>query len=124
MSPPEGCVCEEADGFELVKCLAPPRGEYEVHVRVGSDTVGVVNEEGFFLRTVRAEETLPFLVTFERPVDPERVARAAGGLERLLCMTVKALREAASHGSMKARRKLEACRGLVEGLREKTGGEC
>ena len=120
----EGCVCEEAEGFELVKCLAPPRGEYEVHVRVGSDTVGVVNEEGFFLRTVRAEETLPFLVTFERPVDPERIARAAGGLERLLCMAVKGLREAASHGSVKARRKLEACRGLIEELKRKTGGDC
>lgn len=107
------CPCEEASGWSLAKCIAPPPGEYEVHLKTPSGATLVVNEEGFFLRRFSVEETLPFMTTHDRPVTPSSLDSLAS-LDEVLCETAKALREAASHGSLKAKRKIKSCRRIIE----------
>ena len=117
-----GCPCEGLEGEKLVRCLAPPRGEYEVHVDLPGGSVAVVNEEGFFIRSLHHEEALPFLQTVERRYPLKHILdRARLTVDDLLCLTVRALEEAAAHGSLKAARKLGDCKELVEKIRKRCG---
>jgi hypothetical protein len=100
-----------------VKCLAPPPGEYEVHLKTPSGAILVVNEDGFFLRRFSVEESLPFMVSHDRLVGFEELDKLAG-LEEVLCAAVKALREASTHGSIKALRKIRSCSKLIERIEE------
>lgn len=112
------CPCEEAAGWHLVKCLAPPPGEYEVHLSTSSGAVLVVNEEGFFLRRFSVDESLPFMISHDRPVKVGDLEKLAS-LNEVLCLTIRALKEASLHGSARARRKIRSCGRLIEGLEEK-----
>ncbi|GAB6148191.1 hypothetical protein [Stetteria hydrogenophila] len=103
-------------------CIAPPAGEYEVHLETSTNAVLVVNEDGFFLRSFATDEFLPFMTTRDRPVNPRNLEGLVS-VDKALCAAVKALREAALHGSVRALRKLESCRSLVEHVeREKCRG--
>jgi len=115
----EECPCTGLDPLEQALCLAPPPGDHEVVLPAAAPGVSLVlNEEGFKLRSTVADEWLPFLAAVERPVSRAAVLQAlhANGLspEALLCMTARALLEAARSGSRTAAEKLARCRGLVE----------
>ncbi len=112
------CLCEEAAGWHLVKCLAPPPGEYEVHLTTSSGTILVVNEEGFFFRRFSVDESLPFMVSHDRPVKVEDLDKLVS-LDEVLCLTIRALKEASLHGSARAKRKIRSCSRLIERLEEK-----
>ena len=112
------CLCDESAGWRLVKCLAPPPGEYEVHITTSSDAILVVNEEGFFLRRFSIDESLPFMISRDRPVRVEDLDKLAS-LNEVLCLTIKALREASLHGSARAKKKIRSCSRLIERLEEK-----
>ncbi len=118
------CKCDGiSDPLELALCLAPPRGEYEVEFKVGSNTSIIVNSEGFFLRTLVTDETLPFMKTYERPIDPGSAVKKIGESAKVLCETVKMLKKAALHGSMTAARKVKSCSSLIDQLEATCGGE-
>ncbi|MCE4602853.1 MAG: class I SAM-dependent methyltransferase [Desulfurococcales archaeon] len=118
------CPCEGLQGEELVRCLAPPPGDYEVHIPVSRDKAVIANNSiGVGLRTIILDETLPFMNTFTRPLGLERALALAGvGLEEFLCRVVEALERAASSGSITSRRRLGECRELVERVREGCSG--
>lgn len=112
-----GCECTGLEGFERIKCMSPPPGEFEVDIDLGQGKHLIVNEEGFLLRQLVTDESLPFLLTSERPLPPERlVALARISLEELECMVARSLEKAASSGSLKARRKMEACADIYRSL--------
>lgn len=118
------CVCEGiADPIQLALCLAPPRGEYEVEIKMRSNTSIIVNEEGLFLRTLVTDETLPFVKTYERPISLDAVAEKIGDPASLLCETVRMLRKAADSGSASAARKIKSCQDTIRGIEAKCGGE-
>ncbi len=102
----------------MVKCLAPPPGEYEVHLTTSSGTILVVNEEGFFFRRFSVDESLPFMVSHDRPVKVEDLDKLVS-LDEVLCLTIRALKEASLHGSARAKRKIRSCSRLIERLEEK-----
>ncbi len=117
------CGCEGKRGVELAVCLAPPRGDHEVYIPITRNQGLVVNDEGVFTRTIIVDDTLPFARHLERRVDPGILERLAVRItpDTLACMAARALVEAASAGSLRAKRKLEECRGLVERLLEDCG---
>ena len=115
-----GCPCEGLTSIDLVKCLAPPPGEYEVEVKISESSRLVVNEEGFFIKRLQVDESLPFVKTPTTPVPPSRLASLAS-IDDLLCRVVRALSEAASHGSLRAKSKLRECGGLVASLLSRCG---
>lgn len=110
----DSCECEGLEGILLLMCLAPPEGEYEVHIEMGTALL-VLNRRGAFLRTRGHEEGLPMITTYDRSVNLEGLIDAGRvDFESLLCNSVRYLREAAVHGSVYAVEKLARCRGLVE----------
>ncbi|MEB3861722.1 MAG: hypothetical protein GSR84_05835 [Desulfurococcales archaeon] len=118
------CPCKDLQGEELVRCLAPPPGDYEVHIPVSRDKAVVVNNSiGVGLRTIILDETLPFMNTFTRPLSLDRaLALARVGLEELMCRVVEALEKAASSGSVTSKRRLDECRELVDRIKESCRG--
>ncbi len=118
------CMCEGiADPIELALCLAPPRGEYEVEIKMRSNTSIVINEDGIFLRTLVTDETLPFVKTYERPMGLDAVADKVGDPAGLLCKTVRMLKKAADGGSTSAARKIKSCEDIIRDIEAKCGGE-
>ncbi len=113
------CPCRGlSDPLEQARCLAPPPGDYEVVLPAAAPGVRLVlNSEGYRLRSTAADEWLPFLTSVERPASRAAVEQAlrVNGVspEKLLCMAVEALWEAARAGSMEAAEKLRGCRDLV-----------
>ena len=104
----------------LVVCLAPPPGEYEVVLEGFAGSSIVVNDEGIWVRSLARDEWLPFIEARDRAASVIALEQALriNGMDwgRLVCMIIRGLREAASHGSLRARRKLVLCRELVESL--------
>lgn len=114
------CPCKGLDGLELVQCLAPPPSDYEATLRLPSGDLLVVNSEGFHLRSIALDDTLPFLTTRDRLLDKNRaqqlLAGTGLGLRDLLCTVYTSLVQAARNGSKPAQEKLEACKSIIEGL--------
>ncbi len=113
------CPCsKESSVRDLVACLAPPPGDYEVVLEGFAGASVVINDEGIWVRSVARDEWLPFMESRDRPASAVAVEQALRlnnlSWEELLCMTVRGLLKAARHGSLRARRRLEACKGLVE----------
>lgn len=77
----------------------------------------VINDEGIWIRSVARDEWLPFMESRDRPASVAALEQALRlnslGWDELLCMVVRGLVEAAGHGSLRARRRLETCRELV-----------
>ncbi|MCE4613228.1 MAG: hypothetical protein F7C07_05285 [Desulfurococcales archaeon] len=114
------CECANLEGFERIRCMSPPPGEFEVDIDLGQGKHLIVNEEGFLLRQLITDESLPFLLTSERPLPPERlVALARISYEELECMVARNLEKAAKAGSIKAKRKLQACMEIHKSLLDK-----
>ena len=110
------CVCNQFEGWDKVLCLAPPPGEYEVHIKISNTTTLVINENGFFARMLSIEETLPFMVTHDRVVDSKYVEKYLS-VEEALCLVSRALLEAAKHGSYRAKKKLLACKDFINNVK-------
>ncbi len=114
------CPCQGLEGLELVKCLAPPPGDYEIHVELPAGAILVVNDEGFTMRLIRKAEYLPFLTTIERRISISQaldvLKRSKLNIDRLTCMVIEGLRSAAMSGSRKARTKLEECSETIDAL--------
>jgi len=109
------CRCIGRRGWSLVECLAPPRGEYEVTIKLSRGRVLVLNSEGFFLRSRHLPGNTPFLETIETPVNREFLDKIARlNPEDLLCLVVESLENAAKHGSVYASSLVKECRNLVE----------
>ena len=112
----DSCECEGLEGTLLLMCLAPPEGEYEVHIEVGTALL-VLNRRGAFLRMRGHEKGLPMITTYDKSVDLDGLIDAGRvDFEYLLCSSVRSLQEAAVHGSVYAEEKLARCRSLVEGI--------
>jgi len=117
-----GCPCEGLEGIDLAVCLGPPRGDHEVTIEIGNYTL-VVNNEGLFRRRVVVDETLPFAKSVTTPITPSTLATMPlpYSVDELVCMSIVALEEAAESGSIYARRRLDACRSLVEEWKNRCG---
>ena len=114
------CPCRDKRALEdLITCLAPPPGEYEVEVEVSKNRKIIINTEGVFLRTIVVDDTLPFAKTIDKPTDIGILNRIAIGKRKdeILCITVRMLEEAARSGSLVAREKLEECRELIREIK-------
>ncbi|MEB3860266.1 MAG: hypothetical protein LRS43_03555 [Desulfurococcales archaeon] len=117
-----GCECTGLEGFDRLRCMSPPPGEFEVDIDLGQGRHLIVNESGYLLRQLLADETLPFMSTSERPIEPERLlALAKISLEELECMVARSLEKAARAGSLRARRKIVKCKRVYEDLLGKCG---
>jgi len=111
------CECLDLSSWALVKCLAPPRGEYEVNITLKTGRTLAVNNEGFFLRTKRPDSGLPFISTDDTPVDPvELESKGFLDYSEVLCDTVNMLLKASTYGSSYAKDKIEKCKNLVKRL--------
>jgi len=113
------CECAgETDPLALALCLAPPPGDHEVALPLPGGRSLVLNDEGLFVRTIHLDDTLPFAQTITRRISPGSLDRVGARVSprTLLCHAIRGLLEAAESGSLRAREKLERCRGLVEGL--------
>lgn len=111
-----GCPCEGLDGWELILCIAPPRGEYEVSYELGRGVTVSISREGVRLRQLKSPGYLPYLESIEREIKPDTLESMGLKPERVICDAVKALKEAARHGSEVAEEIVEYCRGLLERL--------
>ena len=112
-----GCPCEGLPIEDLIPCLAPPPGEYEVHVGLAGRVMLVISSSGYSVRAVMADESLPFLRTIDKPVEPAEAAKLLGDrLEDTLCRVIEALKEAADHGSLDAGLRIRECSGLIESI--------
>jgi len=113
------CGCAgDSDPVSLALCLAPPPGDHEVSIPLPGGRSLVLNDEGLFIRVIHLDDTLPFAQTITRRVKPESLESIGARVDPrdLLCQAVRGLVEAAESGSLRAREKLERCRGLVEEL--------
>ena len=122
----KSCPCSK--GFsvhDLVTCLAPPPGDYEVVLEGFAGASVVINDEGVWVRSVARDEWLPFMESRDRPASGVALEQALRlnnlSWEELLCMVARGLVEAARHGSLRARRRLEACRELVAEILSRCG---
>ncbi|MGC9210145.1 MAG: hypothetical protein ACP5FT_02630 [Acidilobus sp.] len=112
------CECRGLDGLGLAICLAPPPGDYEVTADVGLGRTLVVNSEGAFLRASSRDDFLPFIRTQEVRVSEETIAALRVDVRGLVCEVIRALRDAAYHGSVVALEKLKRCQELVNEIEE------
>ncbi|MCE4606612.1 MAG: hypothetical protein F7B59_04675 [Desulfurococcales archaeon] len=113
------CDCANLDDWALIKCLAPPRGEYEVNVMLKNGRTLAINNEGFFLRTKRPESGLPFISTDDTPVSPvELESKGLLDYKEVLCDTLNMLLKASTYGSSYARDKIGECKNLIKKLLE------
>ncbi len=107
------CECEGRKGLELAVCLAPPPGDFEASIRLGENREIVINEEGALLRLIAHDDFLPFVRTSEIPLGEQQLRQLRVDLNEITCQSVKGLVEAALHGSVKAKAKLDRCSTLV-----------
>lgn len=110
------CPCTGKRGWDLVVCLAPPPGEYEVSYAIGRDVEVVIHPDGFKLRQLRRPGILPYIAAIERRVDPGILEKAGVKPSKALCRVIENLEAAARSGSQAAQSKLDACRGLIEAI--------
>ncbi|MGC9072509.1 MAG: hypothetical protein ACP5HK_07480, partial [Acidilobus sp.] len=110
------CECQGLEGLELLVCLAAPPGDYEVVLELGVGRSLVVNSNGVFIRASSRDDFLPFVRTQQTRVSKEVLAAFKVDLNELFCEIVRALRDAATHGSLAASRKLTRCHDLIERL--------
>ncbi len=120
------CPCSKGSSVhDLVTCLAPPPGDYEVVLEGFAGASVVINDEGIWVRSVTRDEWLPFMESRDRPASSAALEQALRlnnlSWEGLLCMVAQGLVEAARHGSLRARRRLEACRELVAEVLSRCG---
>ncbi len=108
------CGCEGLRGWELVYCLAPPPGEYELTYRIGEGVIAAITREGVVLRRYKLPGGLPYIEYFESKVSPAILEARGISSEEALCQAVEALAEAARAGSRIAGRVIDECRGLVD----------
>jgi len=113
------CKCEGIDGIKLVLCLAPPAGDYEVSIDVGSNKKLIVNSEGIFLRSSAVDDFLPFLKTSQIKVSEKVLGMYRVSFDKLICNVIDSLINASNHGSAYAKLKVESCKPLINNLREK-----
>ncbi|MCE4623864.1 MAG: hypothetical protein F7B11_03850 [Caldisphaeraceae archaeon] len=113
------CKCEGIDGIKLVLCLAPPAGDYEVSIDVGSNKKLIVNSEGIFLRSSAVDDFLPFLKTSQIRVSEKVLGMYRISFDKLICNVTDSLINASNHGSAYAKLKVESCKSLINNLREK-----
>jgi len=113
------CPCRGKEGLDLAVCLAPPPGDHEVSIEVGSNYSIVVNSDGVFTRRILIDDTLPFAKSIMKPVTPETLKHLPLHVDEagITCMSIRALIEAAEAGSLYARRRLEECKDIVENIR-------
>ena len=120
-----GCPCRDLSGVELVLCLSPPPSDYEVVLELPTRDRLVVNSEGFYLRRIVLDETLPFIVSKDVRLEPGKAMAAVSSMglsvRELLCKAVKALLEAAENEVREAKVKARLCSGLIERI---LGREC
>ena len=110
------CPCAGKTNWELVACLAPPPGEYEVSYEIGRNVEVVIHPDGFKLRQLRHPGVLPYITTIERRVNPDILEKAGVETSEALCRAIESLEAAAHSGSQAAKSKLEACRGFIEAI--------
>ena len=113
------CECEGLGSLELVTCLAPPPGDYELSVPLGMSREIVVNSEGVFLRLVSQDDFLPFVRTQQVPLSEAQLRALGVAVDSLLCGAVSQLEEASAHGSVVARDKLGRCGTLVASVKSR-----
>lgn len=110
------CSCEDKSKIELVLCLAPPAGDYEVEMNLGSNRKLVVNSDGIFLRTYSLDDFLPFMQTRQIKINEKDLDLFKLSIKELICETIKALIDASNHGSIYAKEKVENCSELIKEL--------
>ncbi|MFP3264353.1 hypothetical protein [Acidilobus sp. 7A] len=115
---PLKCRCEGLSGLDLVRCLAPPPGDYEVSLEAGRGRELIINSEGVYLRSVVSDDYLPFIRTADLRVSGEALRTLGFDLESLLCEAVKGLLNASQHGSQAASEKAAECTDLVNSVLE------
>ena len=112
------CPCDPGTPvLELALCLAPPPGDYELVLEGFAGASVAVNDEGVWIRSIARDEWLPYIEARDRPASTVALRQALrhNGLdeEQLLCMSVRALLEAARHGSRRAAEKTRSCKRLI-----------
>ena len=115
------CECEGLEGLELAKCLAPPRGDYELDIPITNNLSLIISSSGLILKQVIIDDNLPFARTVERRVPDEYLNHVNLKVKKedLPCLAVKALVQASRHGSVVSRKKLERCKRIIEGVSRK-----
>ena len=110
------CECEGLEGLELAKCLAPPRGDYELDIPITNNLSLIITSSGLILKQVVIDDDLPFARTVERRVPDEYLEHVNLKVkkEELPCLAAKALLQASSHGSEVSREKVKRCRRIIE----------
>ncbi len=112
------CECREKTGLDLAKCLAPPRGDYELDLELSDNLKLVITSNELIIKQIIIEDDLPFTRTIEKKVSEEFLNHVNLSVEKekLPCLAAKALVEAAEHGSEEAELKMKRCREIVEEL--------
>ena len=113
------CECEGLSGLDLVRCLAPPPGDYELSLPLGRSREVVVNSDGVFLRLVTHDDFLPFVRTQQVPLSEAQLRALGISVDLLLCGAVVQLEEASLHGSVAAKERLDRCSDLVASVRSR-----
>ena len=109
------CRCRNKTGFDLLRCLAPPEGEYETYVKLSDSLAVVVNRSGVFIRRIVTDDTLPFVRTIDKRVSSPETLKAYGlSIDQLLCINLKNLEIAATHGSRTARIIINECFDFID----------
>ncbi len=110
------CSCDDKSKIDLVLCLAPPAGEYEVQIDLGSNKKLVINSEGIYLRSFSLDDFLPFMQTRQVKLKEKDIDLFKLSMKDLLCKTIDSLIDASNHGSIYAKEKVERCSELIEEL--------
>jgi len=111
------CSCEEKSKIELILCLAPPAGEYEAQIDLGSNRKLIINSGGMFLRTYSIDDFLPFMQTRDIKIKEKDLDLFNISTKDMLCSTINALIDASNHGSLYAKEKVNNCLELIEELK-------
>jgi len=114
------CPCEGLKGLDLAVCLGPPQGDYEVTIEIGNYSI-IINNKGIFRRRIVVDDTLPFAKSITTPITSKAITNVPIPFseDELVCMSIRALEEAAESGSIYARRRLDSCRVIVEEWKKK-----
>ncbi|MGC8572692.1 MAG: hypothetical protein C0172_01000 [Caldisphaera sp.] len=107
------CSCEEKSKMELISCLAPPAGEYEAQIDLGSNRKLIINSDGIFLRTYSLDDFLPFIQTRDLKIKERDLDLFKISMKDMLCSTINALLDASNHSSIYAKEKVNNCAELI-----------
>lgn len=115
------CRCLSKGGLELILCLAPPPGDYEVSIDIGKGREVIINSTGIYIRAAVSDDYLPFIRTTSLPVSEATLKKLGLNYERLLCKAVKGLLEASNHGSETAEVIVKECGDLITSILSSCG---